>query len=398
MNKIAEKDAILRWLALLLWLLVPANYAYALPVTGLYSQEIAVNNESNAERSRAFKEALAAVVIKVTGDERWLDDPAIVRALAVAESYVQEIRYRSEMLTIDSEPAPEEGNPPAGNSDVDVPVGTSTNEPLNGEIPLPPLQQQNYILVNFAPDLIDELLSSAEIPVWDSNRPSVMLWMVLQNDSGERRLLSRETHPEMVAVIDEFAQRRGLPIIYPLLDFEDLRNLTVDDLWALDEESITTASSRYAADTVLSGRLHITATGELVGLWKFFFQDSTETFDGVESDIAIYLQQPLAKITSQLSSYFAFVRTAAEQQVVRLRIEGVDDLRAYSGVLAYLRSLGLVEEVAPSLVLGKTIELDVSLLGNRQQLYELIALDRDLLPIESTMTDSLALLHYRWTR
>ena len=60
-------------------ILLPLN-ASALPVTGLYNHRIQVANESDSERSRAFKEALAAVITKVTGDERWLLDPAIVSA------------------------------------------------------------------------------------------------------------------------------------------------------------------------------------------------------------------------------------------------------------------------------------------------------------------------------
>ena len=48
--------------------LVGVQLSVALQVTGLYSQQVRVSNESNAERTRAFHEALAAVIVKVTGD------------------------------------------------------------------------------------------------------------------------------------------------------------------------------------------------------------------------------------------------------------------------------------------------------------------------------------------
>ena len=43
----------------------------ALQVSGLYSQKIPVANDGEAERDRAFSEAFAAVVVKVSGDPRW---------------------------------------------------------------------------------------------------------------------------------------------------------------------------------------------------------------------------------------------------------------------------------------------------------------------------------------
>ena len=73
--------------------------ATALQVTGLYDHLIAVNNESDAERNRAIREAFEAVVLKVTGEHRWLEHPSIEQALENAQSYVEGISYSSEMVT-----------------------------------------------------------------------------------------------------------------------------------------------------------------------------------------------------------------------------------------------------------------------------------------------------------
>lgn len=52
---------------------ISLHSSLALQVTGLYSQDIPVANDGEAERNRAFAEALAAVVVKVSGDPRWLE-------------------------------------------------------------------------------------------------------------------------------------------------------------------------------------------------------------------------------------------------------------------------------------------------------------------------------------
>ena len=356
----------------------------ALPVTGLYSQQVPVSNESNAERTRAFHEALAAVIVKVTGDRDALQHPVVARALDNAQNYVEAFRYDSVSIAVDAaatavEPGPE----PAA-------AGFSAS--------LPATIEQRYIDVDFSAKLIDELLAGANIPVWDSNRPSVLIWMVLQNEDGERSLLSADSNPEIFQILQDFARVRGLPIIFPVLDFEDRQNLSADILWALDEEAIGNASARYGADSVLSGRLLVTASSELVGLWQFSFQQQAQTFDGFDTDLQSYLYAPLDRITSELAGFFAIVPEFSNQQIVRLRVDGIKNLTAYSALLGYVGNLGLVESVTMTGLDGERLELDLGLLGDTQQLYELIALDRDLLPIESSLNVDQAFLHYRWTR
>lgn len=354
--------------------LVPTTPVSALQVTGLYSYRIAVANESEPERNRAFNEALVAVITKVTGSSKWLEIPAIEQALRRAQSYVEAVSYASEML-----PAPATGV--TGN------VTITTASAI----------EQRYVNVTFAQERINELLINANVPIWDSNRPSVLVWMVLQDINGERRLLTAEADPEIVNLITRFAEKRGVPVIFPVLDFEDRRSLPVESLWNLDEAAIVGASVRYGADSVLSGRLLFAATGELVGLWHFIFQEQATIFDGLESDLQTYLHKPLERVTETLSSYYAIVPVNSNKAVVRLRIEGIENLQAYAALLNYVRNLGLVRSVSMASLDGTQLELDLGLQGDAQQLQEVIALDRDLLPIASSQGEA-AYLHFRWTR
>lgn len=351
----------------------------ALQVSGLYSQQIPVTNDGEAERNRAFKEALAAVVVKVTGDPRWLENPSIERAIAQAQNYVEATSYISESIQLPLE-------------DNTVSVDGNEEQFYTAE--------QRIISVNFAAALIDELLAEANIPVWDGNRPSVLVWMVLQNSLGDREFLTAGSNPEIVKVMQEFATARGLPIIFPVLDFEDRRTLTENIAWNLDEATISSASERYGADSILAGRLHFTASGELVGLWQFQFQGEANVFDGFDSELESYLYDPLNRITTLLAGYFAILPESVYGETIRLRVDGIKNLNAYTSLLNYVENLGLVDTVTTAEVDGERIELQLSLVGDTRQLYEQIALDRDLLPINNSLEDSslTTLLHYRWTR
>ena len=378
------------WVVLLLILTTPPSSS--LQVSGLYEHRVMVANESDAERNRAFREALEAVLLKVTGDRRWLRAPVIQEAISNAQSYVEAISYSSEATevsadAIDLEQGEEIFSDPQEN-DVAGLDNSQTRE----------IRETRYIDVNFTQSLLDELLASADIPVWDSNRPSVLVWMALQNNEGERRMLTAENNPEIITLMQKFAAERGLPIIFPVLDFEDRRALTEDAVWALDEDIIRRASERYGADSVLSGRLHFTISGELVGLWQFIFQGQVEVFDGFDEELESYLVEPLDRITNQLASHFALVPETTNQQIVRIQVEGIRDLSEYSALLNYVSGLGLVESVTTTAFEGQLLELQLGLLGNTQQLYELIALDRDLLPVTNTQRLNGSALTYRWTR
>ena len=351
----------------------------ALQVGGLYSQKIPVANDGEAERDRAFSEAFAAVVVKVSGDPRWLENPAIERAITEAQNYVEATSYISESIQL-----PLEDNTVSADSDEDQ-FYTA---------------EQRIIFVKFAEALIDELLADAGIPAWDSNRPSVLVWMVLQSSTGDREFLTTDSNPEIIKVMQDFAAARGLPIIFPVLDFEDRITLSEDIAWNLDSAVISNASQRYGADSILAGRLHFTVSGELVGLWQFQFREEVDVFDGFDSELQSYLYDPLNRITTQLAGYFAILPEAIDGETIRLRIDGIKNLNDYSLLLNYVENLGLVATVTTAVVDGERIELQLSLVGDSRQLYEQIALDRDLLPINNTLEDSslTTLLHYRWTR
>ena len=377
---IAQLKQIVRYSFMLLTLLLISwQPSAALQVSGLYSQQIPVTNDGEAERNRAFREAFAAVVVKVSGDPRWLENPAIERAIAQAQNYVEATSYISESIQL-----PLEDNTASADTDEEQ-FYTA---------------EQRIISINFAAALIDELLADAGIPVWDGNRPSVLVWMVLQNSAGDREFLTADSNPEIVQVMQDFAAARGLPIIFPVLDFEDRKTLSENVAWNLDEAVISSASERYGADSILAGRLHFTASSELVGLWQFQFQDQADVFDGFDSELQSYLYDPLNRITTQLASYFAILPESIDGEMIRLRIDGIKTLNAYSSLLNYVENLGLVAIVTTAEVDGERIELQLSLVGDARQLYEQIALDRDLLPINNTLDDSslATLLHYRWTR
>jgi len=336
-----------------------SSVSYGLIVSGLYDQEIVVTGQGDAERIRAYREGLSAVILKITGEERWLGNSSVQRAIRDAQSYVQEVSYR-----------------------------TSSGS----------LEQRNFISVRFDRALVDDMLNVAGIPVWDQNRPAVMLWLSVQSADGRRELLGADSEHPIMALVREYSRLRGVPLLFPLMDLEDRRNLPIDVAWSLNEEALRRASARYGADAILGGRILESPSGDLVGLWQFLFRDSVESFDSFESEMKVYTDNALNRVTQTLSSHFGLMKLASPARVT-LRVESVDSAKDYLDLLAYIQELAVVDSVSAALLDGSGIELDVSLIGNAFLFTEFIALGRDLVPLESFAQENNAnTFYYRWVR
>lgn len=357
MSRIRRK-AITQFIALAIvlgaWL---SPMVYGLPVDGLYTQLIPVSDQSDSERRRAYREAFSQVIVKVSGERRWLDHPAVRGALPTADNYVAEVGYRSS--------------------------GAET-----------------AINVRFDPQLVDDLLLRAEIPVWGRNRASVLLWLTIQDADGRRVMLGSSSDHELHDQARAFAEERAVPVLFPILDLVDRRLVSLDQSWAMDADALRAVGERYGADSILAARLLEMPGGELVGLWQFVFRDRVDVFDHVASIGESYVDLPLDRATSVLAQHFGLLpRDLAHEDEVLLRVDGIEDLNNHMILVRYLESLSLVREVRLSGVRADGLDLHVKMVGDRHRLAEIISLDRDLRPegfeLGGPVSDT---LHYRWTR
>jgi hypothetical protein len=254
--------------------------------------------------------------------------------------------------------------------------------------------------VRFDQSLIDNLLESANIPVWDVNRASVLLWVTVQDTSGRRTMLGSSAEHELLDQVRIFSDKRAVPVLIPLLDLEDRQIVSVDRAWALDADALRRAGDRYAAESVLAARILITAAGDMVGFWQFMFRDDVQVFDHISNDQASYMEVPLDRAAVTLAGYFGLVTSEFEREgQVLMRVDGISDLQNHTRLLQYLESLSVVRQVTVSALRADSLELNLKLLGTGQILTDFISLGRDLEPVNFEPGQQVGeLLHYRWTR
>ncbi|MCB1752384.1 MAG: DUF2066 domain-containing protein [Gammaproteobacteria bacterium] len=306
-------------------LMLCAFYGASLPaaeVYGLYDAESPVAGSGAAERNSAIRDAFGKVLVKLTGDSRIAARKSLAADLGNASRYVQQYRYQA--------------LPAAG----------------SGE------QADRLLQVSFDKIETDRLLHSRGLPIWNANRPSVLLW-VGEERQGKRRLLNPDIDTDVRLALDQVAAERGLPLLLPLMDLEDQGQMQVADIWGNFENNIRAASRRYAPDLILTGRLSRVDKNLWRGYWRLYYGDSQRNWNNEADTRNALTVDALQSAANSLADRFAPLKEERSLSTVRLRVAGIDSLSDYAAVLELLASQNSLERVVVSSVEPNAVVYDL---------------------------------------
>jgi hypothetical protein len=309
----------------------------------LYQAAVAVSGQGVQERDKAIGEALRKVLVRVTGSARLGAGPE-ARALAgEAAALVQQYRYETTSPTTDG-------------------GGSQT------------------LVVRFDPAALQAALRDRGLPIWGEPRPSVLVWLGL-DDQGGRRFLQAERYPELLQALERVSAERGIPLLLPLMDMEDLGRLRAADLWGGFEEPVRQASDRYAADLILVGRLS-GAGGDLWnGGWELLYTDRSDSWRGRAATPAEAAGQAMREAADRIAARYApALAGQASSSRLLVRVDGVSDLQGYFRVETLFRSLDSVEQVDVARVEPDWVLFRIAVRGGGDALRVGASLGRVLTP------------------
>jgi len=345
---------------------------FAVEVEGLYQATITVESRNNeAERRRAFSEAMREVLTKVSGLSETINSSSVRRALNNPEPYVESWRAQANLV------------------------------PVNAEAQVSELREVIAIEVNFYGVGIQRLLDENNMPIWPANRPETLIWMVVQDELSERQIINNNS-PENAAritALQKVADARGLPLLFPLLDLEDQLRLNVNSLWDLDEAAILNASQRYQAESILALRIYRSLSGEVLAKSLYFFRDNVFSYEEFELS-EDFISGSINLASDELSQYFSVLISGTDNNVIiNMQIDDIDSPEDYAALLTYLNTLEGVYSFQLTRVTGSSLYLEMLTGGQLRQLVETIALQPNLLEVSelNRVGDDVA-MHYRWVQ
>ena len=321
----------------------------------LYTATVPVLDNSSEQRASGLRQALAEVLVRITGDRQintWGDtEPLLSRADALVQSY-------------GFEPLP----PPAPAAD-------------NAAGPETAATAQATILLRAAFDgrAVERELRQAGLPVWGARRPQHLLWLALRDDGRERSLIDQESAAQRVPAVLATATQRGLPVSFPLLDLQDRQSVDFADVGGGFAGRIAAASERYGSSQIVSG-----AVGREGGLWvgRFSMLDAsgaTESWVSTEQSLEAALIAGIHSLADRQAGRLA-VRSSGMSQSLTLKVSEVANLYDYARVLKFLEGLNAVRGVQVTEMSENRLQLRLRFDGDPETLERAIAIGRVLVP------------------
>ncbi len=326
------------------WLLVavlcPASQTvFAIDMPTLYRVEVTLDPEEEDPKAAAYKRGLWEIVMRVTGSELSADAPLLEDLFPSPARYVLQFRQG------------------AGDA----------------------------LSISFDGAAIEKVLRNAGETVWGSDRPLTLVWLAVDWGEGEREIIAAD-EPDRAAdaarSIDrdrllrervlKTASRRGIPVAFPLLDTEDLQNVSFADIWGGFHERLLQASRRYQAKSILVGRVRADTIQR--NRWTYYFGDFQEEWSG-QPENAVHL------LADVLAAEFAFSGNAP-METVTLKVAGIDSIRAYGTMQRYLANLSLIDNFEVHTVSGDEIHYEVRLRGGLNRLRRALEISDILMPVE----------------
>ena len=299
--------------------------AQAVEVPTLFTAEVPLDQEAENPRADAYKLALAEVLLRVSGSDLGSNQDAIDALFPNPTSYVVQFR--------------------PGEDDT--------------------------LFVSFDGEAIESVLRGSGQTVWGADRPLTLVWLAVDWGQGSREIIGADdperTDAEARSIdrnkllrerILEIAERRGLPLVFPLLDTIDLQSVTFSDIWGGFDERILDASERYDANSVLIGRIRPTSSRR--ENWSYHFGGEQRSWNGPPEAV-------VPQIAELLAAEFA-VGGNAPIESVALTVSGIVSVESYGGLQRLLADVSLIEEFMVTEVAGDRVTYRVDVRGGAERL------------------------------
>lgn len=320
----------------------------AVEVPTLYTAEVPVDREADDPRGDAYRLALQEILLRVSGSQLANNPEAVEELFPNPASYVMQFRPGAD----------------------------------------------DTLWVSFDGEAVEQSLRAAGETFWGAERPLTLVWLAVDWGQGDREIIG-SVDPDRIEQesrsIDrnrmlrerflEIAERRGLPLVFPLLDTTDLQSVTFADIWGGFDELILDASQRYDASSILIGRIR-PASGQR-SRWTYYFAGAETAMTGPPEAV-------MGQIADLLASEFAIVGDTPVEAVA-LNVSGIVSVDAYGNVQRILKDVSLIENFTVTEVSGDRVSYRVEVRGGADRLSRALRfnglVEQDVLdPVQTNAT------------
>lgn len=349
-------------LALIGLLPLPAN---AVTVEDLFTVELPVADQTTSLRLESFSEAFKQVIVKISGSDDALRSPAFARPISNSARYVKQFRYLTR-----SQPDDEEFD-----------------------------AERLFLRIDFDQQLIEGLLREQNFPVWGRERPSTLL--VISYDVNENiKLVSDDATPDLVEELDREAAIHAVPVLFPLMDLEDIALVDIGDIASRQYEKIGVMARRYQPNALLVGQI-VGRSGEgWQGDWEVRFAEQIFKWTHKASARKDVIEQVIRHLARILALEYALEDHRRVEESLLLSVSELEGIDKLIKVRKYLQSLNVVDSVRVAMISKDVVTYRLRLRNDPEDLQRLIefgdVLEQEDFPQLSTQGEEQIILNYSY--
>ncbi len=356
--------------------------AAASEAVDLFTVAVEVDSETRSERAAASKTALKILLARVTGDKQATRRyPLLASSLGKADRYIVSFSYERKSMV---------ANLPFANDYSSQAINAHSQE----------LMQLKLV---FQADAIMSLLREAGAPYWQANRPGVLVWLAAQS-GGSKVLVNADAFPHQYAELARIAKARGIPLIQPLLDLEEMGRIDASDVWNTAFETINRASRRYDNGVSLVGKLSQASDKSWLGQWTLVYRGQRQVLPFKGQSLAAYFAQGADMAADAMAADYAVAANQQQQfgNILTIEVSGVTQHGDYVSLTEYLRKIPALKRLQLSRIEGERCYFTVDTADDISNIRSLIQLDKRLKPqasansIYSSPSVSSSSLRYIW--
>ncbi|WP_239928723.1 DUF2066 domain-containing protein [Photobacterium sanguinicancri] len=322
-------------------LALPLNAA---TVNNLYQAQVVLPDTDKQSEQTARQQGLEQVLVKVSGQSQVVDNEVIRKALSSSSQYISQFGVGS----------------------------------LNG---------QQTLDMTFDRVQVHNLLAQANATVWSDQRPAVLVWLVKENNR-EREIVWDQTSNPLQTEMNTAANQRGVPVLMPIGDFEDITAVTVPDLWGGFVEPVANASLRYNPESILIVRAR--EDGSNVSLsWQLFEQSADRLVASqvapkegrASGELAVATREMVNQIADQLAAKYAVQLGGESRGLFTISVANIQTTEDFFTLERMLTSLSSVASVDVQRLHGDKAMFGVNLLTTEDAFKRELLLDRRMTPL-----------------
>lgn len=258
-------------------------------LTGLYQVREPVSSQTPEERTQATQKALETLVLRLTGDAKAVQSPALEAIRKDPQQIISQYGY--------------DAGPPES------------------------------LQVDFDPVSTDRALRQAGLSLWGTNRPALLGWWLNDSVDGSSLVGDGQSAAEPLRLA---AQHRGLPLRLPLADLSEQLVGTAENLEGSNPAPLKDASERYGADALLAVHAH-EDEGKWTAKWRLWVGEQQEQGSAEAPDQAALADAVMLAVSQRLAPRYAVKPGISTKQL--LEVQGMT-LERYAQLTRLLEPFG----------------------------------------------------------